>query len=54
MIHPTYKGALFINSLTQPLINKYFKLVSQHANKVLGFAGIPARDEKEEGNKKSE
>jgi hypothetical protein len=52
MIHPNYRGALFIQSIGQPFVEKYFGLISNHANKVLGFVGVPSRDEKEEGQKK--
>lgn len=51
MVHPTYRGALFIQSIGQPFIEKYFGLISKHANKILGFVGIPSRVEEEKQSK---
>lgn len=43
MIHPQYRGALFVDQIAQPHIEKYFGLVAKSAAKPLSFVGIPVR-----------
>lgn len=43
LIHPNYRGALFVDQKLTPIVSKYFSLVNEKAGKVLSIVGIPAR-----------
>ena len=43
LLHPTYRGALFVQQLAQPHIVKNFPALEGSVGKVLGFVGIPSR-----------
>lgn len=54
MYHPTYRGALFIQALAQPHIEKYYELISIAAGKYLAFLGLPTRVAEKAENPKKE
>ena len=43
LIHPNYRGALFVDQKLTPIVSKYFSLVNEKAGKVFGILGLPAR-----------
>ena len=53
LYHTDYKGALFINQLTQPYVEMYYPLVTGPLGKVLSFVGLPTRSEEDNKEKKT-
>ena len=47
LYHSEYKGALFINQITQPFIEMYYPLVAGPLGKVLSLVGLPTRKDEE-------
>lgn len=45
LIHPDYRGSLFLYDIVFPHVQKYFELVNKSAGKIISLVGIPVRDE---------
>lgn len=43
LIHPDYRGALFIDQKAEPLVSKYINLLNSKIGSVTGILGFPNR-----------